>query len=310
MDETLSHTDLDVGVVTREDLTEAVRACALLADLTVGIWAGETTDRKLGAKIKADAGAVGNTGRYIKNLMAGCENHLKEVRAAYQCARQVHYDLTLPWVSNPTASRIQGPRLLPNLLFTKYLTDMSELKRDAVRALRKFLDIYPDLVTRAVTNLAGMGDVKDYPTVDDIEKRFKLSFDFAPIPAATAFQGLPEGMLERLGTQLHKRQEAAVGLAQAAMWERVKETVGHLVERLSDPEKVFKVNSVDNVRELITLLPGFNCAGDPRVTSVVEDIEHMLEGVNAKSLRNNQDVRAGVVSQAQAINDKLARWGL
>lgn len=301
--------------VDREDLTEAVRACALLADLTVGIWAGEATDRGLMEKIKVDAGAVGNTGRVIKNLMAGCENHLKEVRAAYQCARQVHYDLTLPWVSNPTASRIQGPRLLPNLLFTKYLTDMSELKREAIRALRKFLDVYPDLIVRAQANLGGMAKPEDYPTVDQVEARFKLSFDFAPIPAATAFQGLPEGMLERLGNQLHKRQEAAVGLAQAAMWERVKETVGHLIERLEGVNedgtpKVFKVNSIDNVRELIVLLPGFNCAGDPRVTTVVEDIEHMLEGVNAKSLRNNQGVRSDVVNKAQAINDKLAKWGL
>jgi hypothetical protein len=318
MDQQVSHGDTsmagsagEVTRVDREDLTEAVRATALLADLTISTWHGELTDRKIGARIKDDMGAIGNTGKYVKNLMAGVDGSLKEVQAAYLSARALHYQLTLPWVTNPTVSdRKTGPRLLPNLLFDRYLTEMSKLRREAHRKLGDFIAEYPDLAYRARQNLAGMANVNDYPDPEDLRKRFKLSFDFAPIPSATAFQGLPDGMLERLGAQLKARQEAALGVAQAYMWERVRENVGHLIERLDDPGNKFKANTVDNVRELMTTLPGFNCTNDPRVSEIVADIDRMLEGTSPRMFRQSNDTRADVVRQARAINDKLSQWGL
>ena len=63
------------------------------------------------------------------------------------------------------------------------------------------------------------------------------------------------------------------------MWERVREAVGHLIERLEDPDRIFKVNTIESVRELVTLLPGFNTTNDPRVTPVVTAIERMLKGI-------------------------------
>jgi hypothetical protein len=196
------------------------------------------------------------------------------------------------------------------MLFDKYLTQMSTLRREAHVQLDRFVDAYPDLVVRAQANLAGLAKPEDYPTAEQVRGLFKLTFDFSPIPAATAFTGLPDGMLERLGAQLRKRQEAAVAASQAAMWERVRESITHLVDRLTDPKTIFKANTVDGVRELIMLLPGFNCAGDDRVTTVVEDIKSMLYDVNAEKLRKNQNVRADVVKQAHAINAKLDQWGL
>jgi hypothetical protein len=94
------------------------------------------------------------------------------------------------------------------------------------------------------------------------------------------------------------------------MWERVRKTVGHLIERLEEPDKIFKVNTIESVRELVTLLPGFNTTNDPRVAPVVTAIEGLLRDADPKALRENQDVRADVAKQAQAINDQLASWGL
>jgi len=311
MDSMSTATDAPVDdTLRREDLTEAVRATALLADLTIHLWSGERTDRALSDKIKNAEGAVGNTGRYLKNLLAGCDVELKDVKASYMAARAAHYQLTLPWVSNATSQRQQGPRLLPNMLFDRYLNEMSKLRRAAIGKRDNFVLEYPRLVAQAQNNLAGMAKPEDYPDQEEIRASFKLSFDFLPIPSAGAFQGLPDGMLERLGNQLKARQMAAVNTAQAAMWDRVREAVDNMIERLDDPTAIFKVNTIDNVRELITLLPGFNCAGDDRVNTVVADIDRMLDGITPKMLRQSQEARADVTRQAKAINDKLTSWGL
>ena len=302
--------------VSRQDLAEAVRSTALLADLTISMWSGQKTDREVGDKLKEDAGAVGNTGHYVKNLLAGCDASLKGVRAAYAAARVTHYTLTLPWVSNPQAERNTGPRLLPNMLFEKYLLQMSKLRKEAEAKLLDFAAEYPALVSQAQANLGGLAKQADYPDAAQIESQFKLSFDFAPIPAANAFQGLRDDVLASLGKALHKRQLAAVQASQTAMWERVRESIGHLTDRLSEPvgpngsSGKFKSSTVESVRELLTLLPGFNCVKDPRVTDVVEDISKMLDGVDAEALRKDTGTRADTVRRARALTEKMNSWGV
>jgi hypothetical protein len=293
-----------------QDLADAVRETAILVDLSMGTWSGERTDRAIGDKVKEDAGAVGNTGRYLKNLLAGCDTKLREVRAAYAVARTTHYTLTLPWVSDPAAQRAIGPRLLPNALFDRYMREMGRLQRTAVAARDEFLAVYPALAQQAQSNLGDLANADEYPTVEELEAAFRLRFDFQPIPDTSAFKGLPEAMLGKLGAALERRQLAAIQGAQNAMWSRVREGVEHLVDRLAEPDTRFKETSIEGVRELITLLPGFNCADDPRVTEITEDIRNMLDGITAKDIRLDTRLREDVVTKARAINDRLRSWGL
>jgi len=297
--------------VTPADLADAVRAAALLADLSISQWSGEITDKKISAKLKEDAGAVGNTGRYVKNLLAGCDTALKTTRSAYAMARQVHYELTLPWVTNPhAAGGHNGARLLPTALFDKYLSRMSQCKRDAEEARDRFLADYDDLVTQAQANLAGLADPMDYPTADQVKAAFRLTFDFQPIPESSSFHGLSDGMMQRLSESLEKRQQRAIASAQAEMWSRVREQVGHLKERLEDTEGRFKEATVENVRSLIELLPGFNTTGDKRVDRIVTDLKDMLYAVDAKEIRKTAGVRENVIKDAGAIVGKLDQWGV
>lgn len=297
--------------VEQRDLADAVRSMGLLADLTINMWSGERTDASIGARVKADAGAVGNTGRYIKNLMAGCDDKLKDLRSAYASARTTHYKLTLPWIANPQeGTRMQGPRLLPNLLFDRYITELSALRNSATQKLGDFVAEYPDLIQRAMNNLGGMAKPEDYPSQAQIQTSFKFNFDFTPIPPTSAFPNLPPHALKALSNALHRRQQSSALQAQAAMWERVREQVNHLAERLKDPDATFKSASVDNVRELITLLPGYNVTSDERVTEITGDIDNMLRGIAASDIRKDNSLRKAVANDAIAITDKLNQWGL
>jgi hypothetical protein len=295
---------------SRDDLAEAVRSMALLADLTISLWSGERTDAAISARLKADAGAVGNTGRYVKNLLAGCDGKLKDTRAAFAAARTMHYKLTLPWVSDPHAERQQGPRLLPNLLFQRYIDELTKLRKTATDKLADFIYDYPNLVTQAQANLAGLARAEDYPDATTVEAAFKLHFDFSPIPPASAFPNLPDDMLVALGRNLRKRQETAARSAEAAMWARVRELVGHLAARLKEPDAMLRETTLENVRELVTLLPGYNFTGDARVDQVVSEIGAMLDGVGIKEIRKDAALRGDVAARAQAINDRLSSWGL
>lgn len=292
------------------DIAEAVRSTALLASLTISLWSAERSDRGLMTKLKEEEGAVGDAGRVIKNLFCGVDEHLRKVQAAYKQARYAHYDLTLPWITNPRASTQGGPRLLPTALFEKYLTTMSEIRTKANQSLDEFVADYQGHVARAMANLGGMAKASDYPSAEEVRGLFRLSFDFEPIPSGASFQGLAPAMTAKLASLLEQKQQRAAEAAQKAMWDQVKERVGHLMERLADPDTRFKAATIEDARSLLTLLPGWNVTDCDEVHEVVEDIRCMLTGVDADILRKNTEVRAGVATQAKAIVDKLAAWNL
>lgn len=295
--------------ITGSDLNEALRDVAMLADVTIGVWSAERSDRKIMAKVKADADAVGNVGRVIKNTLAGADDKLRDTRAYYAAVRSQHYALTLPWVSDPHADRQRGPRLLPNRLFDRYLTSMSARKKLALNALEAFIDDYPHAVDRARINLKALADV-DYPDVAEVRRAFKVSFDFEPVPQGSDFRGLPPAMIGRLAAGLARKQEVMVASATSAMWEKVRERLDHLATRLGQPDAIFKSSTLTNVTELPTLMPAWDVARDPRVTEVSNEIAAMVAGLDADKLRGNPAARTEVSAKAAALARKLESWGV
>lgn len=292
------------------ELSDAVRSTAMLADVSISMWSAERSDATIMEEVKRNTGAQGNVGRVVKNLLAGHDGMLKDVRSAYAVLRTIHYNITLPWVSDPHATRQTGARLLPNVLFQRYLTEMSAQKRKAEALRDSFVAEYPALAEQARQNLGGMAAMSDYPQPEQVRSSFRASFDFEPIPATNDFRGLPDHVMDKLSRGLKAKQVRMVETAQAAMWETVGERVRHIVERLSAEDAKFKSTTVENVRELVTLLPGWNVAGDPRVAEVVAEISTMLDGVTAKDLRDDTRIRKQVTEQAAAVVDKLSKWGL
>ena len=296
--------------ITDVDVAEAVRSTAILADVTLALWGAERTDRKIMDDAKAAAGAVGNVGRAIKNLMAGADTDLRVVRSTFAQVRAQHYAMTLPWVSDPHAERQRGPRLLPNMLFDKYMTAMAGRRKVAIEALDAFVASYPENAVLAQANLAGLANPLDYPSPEAVRAHFRIAFDFEPVASGAGFHGLPPAVMEKLEKGLQRKQEIMVAGANKAMWTEVGDRVRRLAERMADPEAQFKAPTVSGVQELTDMLPGWNVAHDPRVDEIMADIEGMLAGVTPVQLRENLPLRATVAAQAQAVTDKLAAWGL
>lgn len=319
--------DGTTSIITNADLIKSVRDTSTLADVSISTWSGVRTDNKLLNDLKEKHNASGDVGKVIKNLMAGADAKLKAVNSAFNACRTHHYQTTLPWLGNPNADRRSGARLLPNLLFDKYLTEMAKLRAAAMTALEEFIAEYPSLVEQAKSNLGGMADAI-YPTVDEIRGRYNITVEWEPIPDSGSFNtlaGIRPEMLERLGTIMAQRDQARVEGANRAMWENVSERVNHLCERLSalqsDDGKPddgsgshratrFHTSAVEHVRDLLTYLPGWNVAGDPRVAEITAAVTAMLDGVDAEKIKKSQQLRDTTLNQAQSVMEKLNQWGI
>lgn len=300
----------DAPLISRDQINRSVQESALLAKVVMGVWSGERSDPGIMDKAKADAGATGNVGRVIKNVMAGADTNLKATKAAFAAVRAAHYALTLPYVTDAKSDRLTGPRLLPNTLFEKYLGEMSTRRRAALAALDAMCASYDTDKAAAMVSLAGLASPGDYPSIDEIRAQFRVEFDFMPIPNGANFVNLPDHIITKLAAGLQRKQDYALKTAKEAMWSQVRERVEHMVEKLADPDARFKTTTVDRVAELGDLLPGWAIDGDPRAIEVATDIVRIMGGVTSKALRADALGRACAVEQAQGVLGKLNEWGL
>src|SRR5262245_19060599 len=224
----VTKTDPRINTVTEEDVLNAVRESAVLVDVTIGVWGGTRTDPDVVDDVKKAHNATGDVGKFIKNLMVGADSEFKACRSAFIAVRLRHYALTLPWVTDPHSARKTGARLLPHLLFQRYQSEMSELRRIAFQKLDELCAIYPGLVKTAIGNLNTMADAGQYPSVDQLRAAFRVHFDFTPVPEGARFRGLPEHTLERLGRQLDRRHMRQVGEANREILLRAEEPLRNL----------------------------------------------------------------------------------
>ena len=294
-------------VVTSTDVIQAVRESALLAQVSISTWTASRSDKTAGEKLTTDAGASRRAARVVINLLAGAEENIKAVTGAFEAVRSLHYSYTLPWVSDPHASRQKGPRLLPHLLFDQYLGALSRQKREA-QALLDAWDFDAD-VARAKPNLGSLTRA-DYPSADEVKGSFRIHMEFEPIPEGTQFKGLPDLAVERLSRALDTRQQRMVEEAQKALWKEARDRVSHMVEQFGDVERKAYASTLDNTRELLTLLPGWNLAGSPEVDEVVQDIKNMLDGVAIEDVRKSFTTRQDVAENARRVLEKLDRFGV
>jgi hypothetical protein len=301
---------MDTMEVNERDLGKALQESALLAHVKISVWDSVKSDRAAMEDVKRLNNAKGDVGKLMKNMLAGVDGPLKAVRSAYTAVRMRHYELTLPWVSNLASDRRTGPRLLPHPLFVRYLKEIGELKRAATDQLEVFLPLYPQMIDDAQPNLGGMYVKSDYPSVEEVRSKFMVYQDFEPIPDGAGFKGLPQNYLERLSVNLTRRQNVQKDQANKAMWEEARTRVEHLVDRLAEEDTKFKEASVRAVRELVTLLPGWNISGDTRVGEIAGDIDQMLTGIEAVDLRKDPLIRANVANEAKRVSEKLKKWGL
>ncbi|GIW55381.1 MAG: hypothetical protein KatS3mg082_1785 [Nitrospiraceae bacterium] len=90
------------------------------------------------------------------------------------------------------------------------------------------------------------------------------------------------------------------------LWRRLLEAVQRVVERLSAEEPRFRDTMVENLRELVDLVPRLNLTNDPRLEAMRQEIAQHLSGHAPEALRVDAAKRAAVAAKAKEIAQKIA----
>lgn len=275
---------------------------ALLVWLSISTWSARKYDKAVTAKVTRDYKAPSNAARVNKVLFPGDAPEYKELMTECSAIRVEHYGHTLAWTDG-------GYRLLPTANYNDYTAWYRNAQTRIDNKLACYLTAYPTLVQTAQTLLPtdpvtglSLFNAGDYPSVGDMRKRFRISVEYAPVPAQGDIRvDLAADQIDSIEAAIVARNDAAVRTAMDDAWQRLYKVVSHIAERLTDPEAIFRDSLIGNAREVCNSLSRLNVANDPTLDAMTARVMAELTKYEPDTLRENRYARERTAEKANAI---------
>jgi hypothetical protein len=279
--------------------TAGVARAAMLVDLAISVYAGRKQDRKTQDEVTSSKGAGSKRAASVyKSLFAECKE-LDAITKFQAKVRNEHYRLTLPWSDN-------GQRLLPTKALMEYQATMGSSSQEFRRLVDAFLDKYDTFVAAAAFQLGTLFDRDEYPTRDQVARKFAIDTSFTPLPTAGDFRLDIEGTVQReLVAQYEAKAKAQLAQANQDSWTRLHTALSKMSDRLTVDEggkkRVFHDTVVTNAEELCDLLTIMNVTNDPDLERARLKLVDALNGVTPKELREEDGTRMETKRKVDAI---------
>lgn len=272
---------------------------AMTANLSMGMWQGYRLDKAASQRVTSQAGASADAARVNKHLIP--KESLAPIVKAQGALRTHFYEHTLPWRDN-------GDRLMTRKVFLDFIPEHEKLKDEFDQAVEKFLkDEYPSAIEKAEFRMGTMFNRDDYPSVSELRHKFYVNLEIDAIATAGDFRvEMDQEHVDRVTKSMEEAATRRLSAATADIWKRLSDTVGYFHERMANPSAVFRDSTVQNILDLVELLPGLNVLDDPQIEEIRKDMVAKLTGVTPKELRQNSDVREEIADEAKAIMDKVS----
>ena len=267
---------------------------AMLAAVHISIWTATKHDRKVSRDVASQHGAQERAGRYHKQLLMGAAR-LEELRTLAGQIRQYFYKVTLPWSD-------EGLRLLPSHFLFELSERMREFKANFSHGVEEFLDVYPGYIREARAELGSLFREEDYPSVDKLREKFSVNVEILPIATGDDFRVTMSAEEQaRIAREIDANVRQRLSKGSEDLWKRLRAVVGHMVDRLSEPESRFHATLVTNIHDLVSLLPQLNVNQDPDLDRFATQIRERLCNCTAQELRKDESLRSATVAEAAGI---------
>lgn len=271
---------------------------AFLVRLSISQWSARKLDKSATREAKDRAGAGEKAGvKVYKSVIAA--DALDAIESIAGAARNEHRKRTVPWAYD-------GPGAITAEGYPAYKAAMATYEKDFRNAVAHFYNVYEAEREAAREYLGNMFNPSDYPAISTLGERFAFSVTAEPMPQADDFrvQGLAPDLVADIKRDMVENNVNAMQNANATAWQRVIEHVEKLKMRLEEytrgEVKKFYDSWLDNISELVTLLPSINVANDPNLTRIGQKLV-ALTAYTSKDLKESESLRTEICKQASLV---------
>jgi hypothetical protein len=274
-----------------------VKEC-MVVNLQIGVWNGYKLDKEVSRRVTTDANADSDAARVNKHLVP--KEALKQITTAMGAIRTHFYDNTLPWKDN-------GDRLLTRKMYQRFIEEHGRLAGEFNDAVSQFLDVgYPAARDRAAFRMGEMFKVGDYPEPAMLRHKFYVNLDIDAVTEAGDFRvNMDKSVVDNIRAEMQDAMQARLGKAMGEVWARLADTLGHFANKMAGDE-IFRDSTVNNLEEIVELLPDLNILNDANLESIRQEIKAAIIGYSPKELRKDATVRNVAATEAKRIMDNMA----
>jgi len=266
---------------------------ALLVVVSISQWSGRKIDKKATETANVAHKASQQAGRYHKALLPGAEE-LSNISALASQARTYFYEQTLPWMND-------GSRIISGKNYLRFAGEMQKIKAEFESSVKAFVAAYPKLKAEAVQKLGELYDAEEYP--EDISSKFSLEVSFLPLPDVKDFRTEISDAEKK--AFIAKMKETELKATQEC-FNRLHTVVKNAAEKLKKPDAIFRDNLIENIKEMVSLLPMLNVSDSSQLEKIRKEVSELVGEIDVKEIR--QDSKKRDVA-SKALSDIEAKMG-
>lgn len=272
---------------------------AMVVNVQIGVWMGHRLDKEATRSLTENANAEDDAARVNKHLIA--KSAFKDITSTSNAIRSHFYTKTLPWKDN-------GDRLLTRTMYLDFMAEHVVLVDKFNAAVEQFLTRdYAAAVEQAGFRMGALFDISDYPAPAALRRKFYACLDVDAITEVGDFRvEMDAADVDQVRSTMEEAMGGRINNAMRDVWDRMAKVVGHFADRMSAGDERFRVSTLDNLTELVEVLPGLNLLEDPELERLRLEVKAKLCGHDAKDLRTDTAMRASVAAEAKKIMDDMA----
>jgi len=284
---------------------KSVRTAMMLGMLSIGMWTGRIGAKDIAHKLEQDAGAKNGTMTTSKKLMNGKAEHEAIGKYATEC-RNWWATVTVPWFDNGMRGYNAGRHM-------ELMVEIGDRRRTYFGLVEDFMAAYPNLRAQAAFDMGELFNEDEFPSPGDVRKRFRFDFDHTTVPNAADIRiidgsKLTDSEKAAMQTEIEERTTAKVqaGMKHAAeqLAEVVRKMHGKLSVKIGDSGHIFRNSLIENIAQLVEIMPGLNITDDPALAALVKDAKR-LALYSPDELREDETKRTKAATEAKALAAKL-----
>lgn len=274
---------------------------AIIVSVKIRQWSGRKFDRKVTSEVNHTHGTR-DAGRFNKILVD--KDEIAKITKLAGTIRRFVYHNTLPWGDN-------GDRILPSTNYFQFTQGLKPLKKEFEEVTDDFCSNYQSMINEAQVKLNGLFNPLDYPSVAEMRSKFDIKVGLTPVPDAAEdfrFELVSDAEVDRIreeiGVELGTRHTQAIASLVKRCKDALSAAVG-AVNRISDRKDgqrvAFSSKLMDNIQELVDIIPSLNYTNNPDVEQLRQAMKRMI--TDTDTLKSSPDLRKSYLDRAAHLEN-------
>jgi len=281
-----------------------IRSSVMLGNLSMGAWAARVSAKDVARAAEAKANAKNGTYTASKKLADGVDE-LVAIKSKQSEVRAEWYKMGERWFDN-------GTRAFKGVKLIDVTQQMLQWDREHDALVERFMRVYPSMVAGKQYDLGSDYNPRDYPPADVVRSKFYFKFDYFTIPDSAdirLMEGIPpeevEAMVEEAEKQMKERLHASLSSAATKLFKCVEKMHEKLSVKVGEPGHIFRDSLVDNLVDLIEIMPNLNIIDDPALKALTVEAKK-LTMYSPEVLREDATARELAAKKAGDLASKLS----